>query len=166
MAVNTEQIRSLREATGAGIMDCKKALEESLGDRARAEALLKEWGLASVGKKAGREANQGVVESYIHAGGRVGALVEVNCETDFVARTADFRALAHDVALQVAAMNPTRLTAESPSPDGAESDVPLLQQPFIKDSGRTIQDLVNEAIAKLGENVVVRRFARFELGSD
>src|SRR5687767_11652151 len=98
----TEQIKQLRERTGAGIMDCKRALEESQADMTGAEKLLKEWGLASVAKKAGREASQGIVDSYIHAGGRIGALVEVNCETDFVARTEDFRALVHDIAMQVA----------------------------------------------------------------
>lgn len=160
----TEDIRQLRERTGAGIMDCKRALDEG-GSQDEAEKLLKHWGLASVAKKAGRAASQGIVDSYIHAGGRVGALVEVNCETDFVARTDDFRALVHDIAMQVAAMNPTRLTADEPSPDGAEGDVPLLQQAFIKDPSKTIQDLVNEGIAKLGENIVVRRYARFELGA-
>ena len=160
----TEEIRQLRERTGAGIMDCKRALEDSGNDQTAAEKLLKERGLASVAKKAGREANQGLVDSYIHAGGRVGALVEVNCETDFVARTEDFRTLAHDIAMQVAAMNPSRISSDTPSPDGADGDVPLLEQSFIKDPGRTIQDLVNETIAKLGENIVVRRFSRFQLG--
>ena len=145
-------------------MDCKRALDEG-GSQDEAEKLLKQWGLASVAKKAGRAASQGIVDSYIHAGGRVGALVEVNCETDFVARTDDFRALVHDIAMQVAAMNPTRLSDEEASPDGAEGDVPLLQQAFIKDPGKTIQDLVHESIAKLGENIVVRRYARFELGA-
>ena len=166
MAMSTEQIKQLRERTGAGIMDCKRALEDARGNPGEAEKLLKQWGLANVAKKAGREASQGLVDSYIHAGGRVGALVEVNCETDFVARTDDFRSLVHDIAMQVAAMNPARLSADEPSPDGLKGDVPLMQQAFIKDPSKTIQDLVNEAIAKLRENIVVRRFARFELGTE
>jgi elongation factor Ts len=166
MVVSTEQIKQLRERSGAGIMDCKRALEEAGGNPGEAEKLLKQWGLANVAKKAGREASQGIVDSYIHAGGRVGALVEVNCETDFVARTDDFRTLVHDIAMQVAAMHPTRVSANDPSPDGLKGDVPLLEQPFIRDSSKTIQDLVNEAIAKLRENIVIRRFARFELGTE
>src|ERR671933_2183856 len=145
MPASTEQIKELRERTGAGIMDCKRAIDEA-GSMEGAEKLIKEWGLAGVSKKTGREANQGIVESYIHAGGRVGALVEVNCETDFVARTDEFRELAHDIAMQVAAMNPHRLTADDPSPDGADGDVPLLDQAFIRDPSRTIQQLVHERI--------------------
>jgi elongation factor Ts len=162
MPASTEQIKELRERTGAGIMDCKRAIDEA-GSMEGAEKLIKEWGLAGVSKKAGREANQGLVESYIHAGGRIGALVEVNCETDFVARTEDFRALVREIAMQVAAMNPSRVSADQPSSDG-QSDVPLLEQAYIRDPSRTIRDLVHEGIAKLGENIVVRRFARFELG--
>jgi elongation factor Ts len=164
MASTTELIKELREKTGAGIMECKRAIDDATGDLVRAEALLKERGLAKAQKKIGREANQGIVDSYIHAGGRVGSLVEVNCETDFVARNDEFRSLVHDIALQVAAMGPVRISGEEPVPDGAIGDVPLLDQPFIKDNGRTIQDLVTEHIAKLGENIVVRRIARFELG--
>jgi elongation factor Ts len=162
LAATTEQIKELRERTGAGIMDCKRAIDEA-GSMEGAEKLIKEWGLAGVSKKAGREANQGLVESYIHAGGRIGALVEVNCETDFVARTEDFRALVREIAMQVAAMNPSRVSADQPSADG-QSDVPLLEQAYIRDPSKTIRDLVHEGIAKLGENIVVRRFARFELG--
>lgn len=162
--VSTDDIKLLRERTGAGIMDCKRALDETRSDQSEAERLLKEWGLAGVAKKQGREASQGVIDSYIHAGGRVGAIVEVNCETDFVARTDDFRTLVHDIALQVAAMNPSRLTAEESDGLVDGTDVPLMQQAFIKDPGRTVQDIVNEGIAKLGENIVVRRIARFELG--
>ena len=163
MPASTEQIKELRERTGAGIMDCKRAIDEG-GSMEAAEKLLKQWGLAAAGKKTGREAKAGLVDSYIHPGGRIGALVEVNCETDFVARTEQFRELAHEIAMQVAAMNPSRLSAEDPSMDGADGDVPLLDQPFIKDPSKTIRDLVHEGIAKLGENIVVRRFARFELG--
>jgi elongation factor Ts len=164
MPSSTELIKELREKTGAGIMECKRAIEDATGDLARAEQLLKERGLAKAAKKVGREANQGIVDSYIHAGGRIGALVEVNCETDFVARNEAFRALVHEIAMQVAAMNPSRVSADDPSADGAESDVPLLDQPFIRDGSKTIRDLVTEGIAKLGENIVIRRFARFELG--
>ena len=164
MPSSTELIKELREKTGAGIMECKRAIEDATGDLARAEQLLKERGLAKAAKKVGREANQGVVDSYIHAGGRIGALVEVNCETDFVARNEAFRALVHEIAMQVAAMNPSRVSADDPSADGAEGDVPLLDQPYIRDPSKTVQDLVNETIAKLRENVVIRRFARFELG--
>lgn len=160
----TELIKELREKTGAGIMDCKRAIEDATGDLARAEQLLKERGLAKAAKKMDREANQGIVDSYIHAGGRIGAMVEVNCETDFVARNDEFRALVHDIAMQVAAMNPSRISGDEPSADGAEGDVPLLDQPFIRDNSKTIRDLVTAGIAKLGENIVVRRFARFELG--
>jgi elongation factor Ts len=163
MPASTQQIKELRERTGAGIMDCKRALDEAGSDLTSAEKLLKEWGLAGVHKKAGREANQGLIESYIHAGGRIGALVEVNCETDFVARTDDFRALVREIAMQVAAMNPGRISADEPSADGQE-DVPLLEQSYIRDSSKTIRELVHEGIAKLGENIVIRRFARFELG--
>ena len=164
MASTTELIKELREKTGAGIMECKRAIDDAIGDLSKAEQLLKERGLAKALKKLQNEANQGIVDSYIHAGGRIGALVEVNCQTDFVARNDEFRALVHDIAMQVAAMNPSRISDEEPIPDGALGDVPLLDQPFIKDNNRTVRDLVHEGIAKLGENIVVRRFARFELG--
>ncbi len=166
MDVSVEAIKELREQTGAGIMDCKRALQESSGDLARAEEILREQGIASAAKKASRATNQGVVESYIHSGGRIGAIVEVNCETDFVARTPDFKELAHDLAMQVAAMSPVYVD-DSEIPDGDEVDPQqacILQQPFIKDPSQTVQDLVNEAISKLGENVRVRRFTRFSLG--
>ena len=147
-------------------MDCKRALQESKGDLARAEEILREQGIASAAKKASRATNQGVVDSYIHSGGRIGAIVEVNCETDFVAHTPDFKELAHDLAMQVAAMSPLYVD-DSEIPDGDEVDPQqacIMQQPFIKDPSQTVQDLVNEAISKLGENVRVRRFARFSLG--
>jgi elongation factor Ts len=147
-------------------MDCKRALDETNSNHEEAERLLKQWGLATAAKKGDREARQGMVESYIHAGGRVGAMVEVNCETDFVARTEDFRELAHDIAMQVAAMNPTRVSSADPERDGAGDNTPLLEQAYIKDPGKTIQDLVNERIARLRENIVVRRFSRFELGGE
>lgn len=166
MDVSVEAIKELRERTSAGIMDCKRALQESKGDLAGAEEILRERGIASAAKKASRATNQGVVESYIHSGGRIGAIVEVNCETDFVARTADFKDLAHDLAMQVAAMSPLYVD-DSEIPDGDEVDPQqacILQQPFIKDPSQTVQDVVNEAISKLGENVRVRRFTRFSLG--
>ena len=164
MPSTTELIKELREKTGAGIMECKKAIDDAVGDLGKAEQLLKERGLLKAAKKMDREANQGIVDSYIHAGGRIGAMVEVNCETDFVARNDEFRALVHDIAMQVAAMNPTRISGDEPSADGAAGDVPLLDQPFIRDNSKRIRDLITEDIAKLGENIVVRRFARFELG--
>ncbi|MBV8718479.1 MAG: elongation factor Ts [Chloroflexi bacterium] len=159
MPSSTAQIKELREKTGAGIMECKRALDEG-GSMAEAEKLLKQWGVATATKVAGKETSQGVIDSYVHAG-RIGALIELNCQTDFVARTDDFKTLAREIAMQVAATNPTRLSSQEPSQDG---DVPLLDQPYIRDPGRTVQDLINETIAKTRENIVIRRFARFELG--
>ncbi|HAL49146.1 MAG: elongation factor Ts [SAR202 cluster bacterium] len=161
-----ETIKALRDLTSAGIMDCKNALEESSGDIAKAEEILRSKGIASALKKSSRETNQGLVESYIHSGGRIGAIVEANCETDFVARTDDFKSLAHNLAMQVAAMNPKYVDA-SDIPEGDDEnaeEVCLLQQPFIKDPSLSVQDLVREAAGKLGENVQVRRFTRFALG--
>ena len=160
-------------------MESKRALEESDGDVRKAQSLLMQQGLAKADKKSGRLAQQGIVEPYIHGGGRIAALVEINCETDFVARTEDFKSLAHDVAMQVAAMAP-RYVSEEEIPEDAwnelESEfgdrkkaleaVSLLDQPFIKDPKVTIRDLNKAAIGKLGENVIVRRFARFEVGAD
>ena len=159
-------IRVLREQSGAGIMDCKRALEASDGDLERAHGILKEEGIARAGKKSQRDTHDGLVESYIHSGGKVGALVEVNCETDFVARTSDFKNVAHDIAMQVAAMAPLYLDRDD-VPDGQDlnpQEVCLLEQPFIRDPSKTIRDLVSEAIAVLGENVRIRRFSRFSLG--
>jgi elongation factor Ts len=160
MPTGTELIKELRDQTGAGIMECKKALEDSGGDIGKATQLIRERGLAMAEKKKDREAGQGLIDSYIHAG-RIGSLIELNCETDFVARTDDFKTLAREIAMQVAATNPTRISASEASTDG---DVPLLDQPYIRDPSRTIQELVNETIAKVRENVVIRRFSRFELG--
>ena len=161
----TELIKDLRARTSAGVMDCKKALEESGGDVDKAESLLKEKGIASAAKKADRETDQGLIDTYIHSGGRIGAMIEINCETDFVARTDDFASLAHDIAMQVAAMSPSLLSAEeAPEPGQGTDDVCLLSQPFIKDPSKTIQDLINETVGKLGENIRVRRFQRFSLG--
>lgn len=177
MAITTEQIRALREKTGAGIMDSKRALEQAGGDEGKAMEVLRQQGMSRAGKKSDRAAQQGLVEPYIHGAGRIGALVEINCETDFVARTPDFQALAHDVAMQVAAIPPRYIAREDipagdldalanefGSQDEAFKQVVLLDQTFIKDARKTINDLVKEGVGKLGENIVVRRFSRFELG--
>lgn len=177
MQITTQMVKELRERTGAGIMDAKRALEESEGDMDKAAAILRQRGLDRAEKKASRTASQGLVKAYIHGGGRIGALVEVNCETDFVARTQEFQDLAHDIAMQVAAMDPRYVSVEDVPADVLEKgereygdrdtflkQVVLLEQPFIKDPKRTIKDLIKEHIARLGENIVVRRFARFELG--
>jgi elongation factor Ts len=166
LEITTEQIKKLREESGAGVMDCRNALKEANGDKAAAMAFLTKQGMVKAQKTVGRVAKQGLVESYIHAGGRVGALVEINVETDFVARTSEFKELAHNVAMQVAAMEPQYLS-KNECPTGVEVDfqnVCLLLQPFIKDPTKTIQDLVTEMIAKTGENIVISRFTRFELG--
>ncbi|HWV24502.1 MAG TPA: translation elongation factor Ts [Thermomicrobiales bacterium] len=177
MAITTDMIKALREKTGAGIMDSKRALEETGGNIDKAMDFLRQQGLAKAGKKADRSANEGAIQTYIHGQGRIGAMVEVNCETDFVARTDDFKTLAYDVAMQVAAMSPRYVSVdEIPEGDwaGLEREfgdrdtaikaVVLSEQAFIKDAKKSIGDLVKEGIAKLGENIVVRRFARFELG--
>ena len=161
MATNTELIKQLRDLTSAGVMDCKRALEESDGDVSKAEKLLKDQGIASAAKKASRETDQGVIETYVHSGGRIAAIVEVNCETDFVARTDEFSSLAHDIAMQIAAMDPSIVGGDEPETNAEES---LLLQPFIKDPSKSIQDLINETVGKLGENIRVRRFQRFSLG--
>jgi elongation factor Ts len=147
-------------------MECKKALQEAGGDLERAVGVLQERGIALAEKRMHRETAQGMVECYIHAGGRLGAMVEVNCETDFVARTDDFKRLARDLAMQVVASSPLSVS-EDDLPSGAEGDpaeLCLLRQPFIKDESRTVEELVKEVIARTGENIRVRRFARFELG--
>jgi elongation factor Ts len=162
-----DDVKRLRDETGAGVMDCKRALDASSGDVEKAKVWLRDQGVASAEKKSGRETSQGLVESYIHAGGRIGVLVEVNCETDFVARTDAFKKLAHDLAMQVAGVPTTLAVSEEDLPDGAEGSVEetvLLKQPFIRDGSRTIEQLVKEAIAQTGENIRVRRFARYELG--
>lgn len=165
MGVSTEAIKALREQTGAGIMDCKRALLDAGGDIAAAVAILRQRGFVLAEKKTSRAAGQGLIEAYIHAGGRIGALVEVNCETDFVARTPEFRQLAHDLAMQVVATSP-RFVAPEDVPQGEKSDDEdcLLLQPFIRDPQQKVQDVVTETIAKVRENIRVRRFARFELG--
>ncbi len=164
--ISADLVKELRERTGAGVMECKRALEEAGGNLERAVAVLQERGIAMAEKKAHRETSQGMVECYIHAGGRLGAMVEVNCETDFVARTEDFRRLARDLAMQIVASSPA-FVSEEDLPEGAEGDpeeLCLIRQPFIKDESRTVGDLIKEVIAKTGENIRVRRFTRFELG--
>jgi len=161
-------VMALRARTGAGVMDCRRALSEAGGDLDRAAALLRTWGVAKAEKKAGRAAREGLVESYIHGGGRIGVLVEVNCETDFVARTEDFRRLARELAMQVAATEP-RFVSRDEVPEEQRDDPDLahailLEQPYIRDERRTVADLVTEAVAKVGENIQVRRFARFKVG--
>jgi elongation factor Ts len=166
VVVSTEAVKELRERTGAGVMDCKRALEEAEGDMDRATEILRQRGLALAEAKAHRVTTQGLVECYIHAGGRIGAMVELNCETDFVARTDSFKALAHDLAMQVAATGPLSISADD-LPPGAEGDLAelcLLLQPYIRDPSRSINELITEAIAQTKENIQVRRFARFELG--
>ncbi len=160
-------VKELRDASGSGVMDAKRALEEAGGDMTQAAAILRERGLAAAAKRAERETGQGVVDTYIHAGGRIGALVEVNCETDFVANTDEFRSLVHEIAMQVAAMNPAVVSADDRESglEGADEEVALLSQPWVKDASKTISDLVQDSMAKTGENIRVRRFARFELGS-
>jgi elongation factor Ts len=179
MPVTAEMIKELRQLTGAGILECKKALQATDGDLNRAQEILREKGLAIAAKKADRVARQGLVESYVHHG-RIGALVELNCETDFVARIPEFKELAHALAMQVVGAQPQYLKPEDiPAAvleeqkrscgddlDKFYGEVCLLKQISIKDQSKTVQDLVNEAIAKTGENIVLRRFARFELGGD
>jgi elongation factor Ts len=183
--ITTQMVKDLREQTGAGIMDAKRALESAGGDFTKATQIIRQQGLDRAEKKSDRTASQGLIWSYIHGGqagqngGRIGSLVEVNCETDFVARTEDFRTLVRDLAMQIAATNPRYI-----SPDDIPADVlakgeaewgdrqkfieqvALLAQPFVKDPKRTIQELIKEQVGKLGENIVVRRYARFELGAD
>jgi elongation factor Ts len=166
LAISVDMVKELREQSGAGIMACRKALQETQGDMEKARGLLKERGLLVAKKKADRAVSQGVIEAYIHAGGRIGAMVELNCETDFVARTDEFRELAHNIAMQVAAMRPQFIAAEE-APETAEVELStacLLMQPYIRDLSRTVQDLIIETVAKVGENIKVGRFSRFELG--
>ncbi len=159
-------VKELRDKTGSGIMDAKKALEQSQGDMEAAVKELSAQGLATALKKSGRATLEGVVQSYIHTGNRIGAMVEVNCETDFVARTDQVQQLARDLAMQVAAMSPVYVSRGDAPDDGA--DVPeeqvLAEQQFIKDPSKTVGELVTETIARVGENIRIRRIVRFELG--
>lgn len=196
MDINAAQVKELREATGAGIMDCKQALQESQGDADKALRILREKGLAGAQKKAGRIASEGIIDSYIHLNNRIGVLLEVNCETDFVARNDVFRAMVHDVAMHVAAAKPMYVSAEHIPDDVLQEEkeiyrqralkegkpekvvdkivegrmkkyfeeVCLLDQPFVKDPEISVGELVKRTIASVGENIVVRRFARFQVG--
>jgi elongation factor Ts len=168
LKIPTTTVKELRDQSGAGIMDCRNALLEAEGDIDKALDILKQKGCLQVQKKAERTTNQGVIEAYIHTGNKIGAIVEVNCETDFVARTDEFKELAHQLAMQIAAMSPQFISKED-IPEGTDDIEPqsacLLLQPYIKEPDKTIQDIINETIAKLGENIRVNRFARFATGS-
>ncbi len=166
MPVSPAAVKELRELTGAGMLDCKSALEEAGGDFDKAKDILRKKGIAMAAKKAERATAEGLVQTYLHHDGRLGALVEINCETDFVARTEDFSKLAQDVALQVAATNPTYVASED-IPKGTDGDAKqlcLLLQPFVRDESMTVVDMVKETVRKTGENIRIRRFSRFELG--
>ena len=166
MSVDAKTVKVLREKTGAGMMDCKRALVETDGDLEKAVEALRKAGVAKAEKKADREVGEGRIGSYIHAGGKIGVLIELNCETDFVARTPEFRELIHNVAMQIAAMSPRYLSKDQ-LPEGTDlpaQEVCLLEQPFIKDPSRSINELVLDVIARVGENVQIRRFERFGLG--
>ncbi|WP_166237915.1 translation elongation factor Ts [Paenibacillus turpanensis] len=196
MAVNASLVKDLREKTGAGMLDCKKALEEANGDLTRAAELLREKGLSAAAKKADRVATEGVVEAYIHGAGRIGVLVEINSETDFVAKNAQFKEFARDIAMHIAAASPRYIRREEVPASEIEKEREilkaqainegkpeniaekmvegrvkkfyeeycLLEQPFVKDPDKTVLQLLNEKIATIGENLSIRRFARFELG--
>lgn len=198
MAITVDQIRELREMTGAGVLDAKKALEAADGDFDQAVRSLREKGLARAEKRSGRDASEGVIEVYSHPGSRVGVMLELNCETDFVAMNEEFQELAHDLALHVAAMRPKYLTREEvPTAELEEemgvlraqakaegkpdnivdkivegrlnkfyAETVILEQPFVKDDSVTVEDLIKNAISKLGENIILRRFVRYELGEE
>lgn len=197
MAVSAEQVKALRDQTGVGIMECKSALVETDGDVDKAIELLRKKGIASAEKKSGRETNEGVIEAYIHPGSRLGVLVEVNCETDFVAKTEDFKDFVKDIAMQVAATNAKVVSREDFPKEKIDKELEiytmqaknegkpeniieryiqgklekfyqesvLMEQSFIKDPNKNIKELLTEVIAKTGENIQIRRFVRFQLGS-
>ena len=196
MDINANVVRELREKTGAGVMDCKKALAEASGDLDKAIVWLRERGIAQAAKRAGKLASEGSVGSYIHAGGKLGVLVEVNCESDFVAKTPEFQTLVKEVAMQIAAQNPRCVRREQLGPEIIEQerqiyasqsvgkpeqvmdkivqgklekfyrDVVLEEQPWVRDPNRTIRDLLGEYTSKLGEKIEIRRFSRFQLGEN
>ncbi|MBI5475657.1 MAG: translation elongation factor Ts [Ignavibacteriales bacterium] len=198
MEITSDQVKTLRDKTGAGMMDCKKALAESNGDLEKAIDFLRKKGAATAEKRADRATNQGIIEAYIHAGGRIGTMVELNCETDFVAKTDDFKLLAREIAMQIAAMNPLYITREDVPKDVMDHELEiyrtqalnekkpeqvvnriaegklekyyqefcLAEQIYIKDSGKTIKDLILEIMAKTGEKITIRRFKRFHLGEN
>ena len=195
-AFTSKDVMDLRARTGAGMMDCKKALTEADGDMDKAVTILREKGAATAAKKAGRVAAEGIVESYIHMGGKIGVMLEVNCETDFVAKTPEFKAFVHDIAMHIAAANPTYVSEDEVSEADLEKEreiftaqalnegkpanivekmvegrlkkfkkeICLLEQPFVKEPDKTIKDIVTEQVAKIGENISIRRFVRFEMG--
>ena len=163
MDISASAVKELREKTGAGVMECKRALQDANGDMEKASEALRQKGLTKHLKVAGRAANQGLIESYIHTGGRIGALVELNCETDFVARTDEFRTLAREIAMQVASMDPK--SVGTMGDDGTTDDeTALLDQSYIREPSKTIRDIIRETIGKVGENIQVSRFSRFEVG--
>ena len=188
-SITADAVKELRDRTGAGFMDCKRALEEADGDLDKAVAILRERGLAAAAKKSGREAREGLISSYIHTGGRVGVLIEVNCETDFVARTDEFQKLVRDLAVQVAGLAPQWVTLEDVPPEAVEAkrreladdprarddieanvnrwlkEAVLYEQPF-RDTNGPVRDLINERIATMRENIRVRRFTRYALGEE
>lgn len=166
MDITAAMVKSLRDRTGAGIMDSKRALVEVDGDEEKAVEILREKGLASAARRAGRETSEGVIESYIHSGNRVGALVQLSSETDFVARTEEFTQLARELAMQVAAMDPKFVDRDSVPEDAGEvpNEDLLMEQAYIRDPGQTISDLVKDLAAKTGENVHIGRFVRYGLG--
>ncbi len=164
--VTVELVRELRGQTGAGVMECKQALVDADGDLEKATELLRQKGLAQVAKRSDRVTTEGIIEAYVHTGGRVAAMVELGCETDFVARTPEFRSLAHDLAMQVAAMAPAYVDADEMEEGDTRpaAQVTLLRQPFIKGSGSSVEDTIKEVAAKVGENIRVRKFTRLALG--
>lgn len=164
MQVTVDRIRELRERTGVGIMECKRALVDCDGDLDVALGRLRERGFSIAQSKKGRDLKSGLVESYVHGGGRIGVLVEVNCETDFVARTPDFKELCHDLAMQIAASSPETISPNEVSAENCVEGICLLRQPFIKDPQKTVENVILEVIARVGENIRVNRFTRFELG--
>ena len=194
--ISASSVKELRDMTGAGMMDCKRALQEADGNIEKAVEILREKGLSAAAKKAGRIAAEGVVESYIHMGGKIGVLVEVNCETDFVAKTAEFKSFVRDIAMHIAASNPTYLSKEEVPEDVINKEkeilraqalnegkpekivdkmvegriakyykeICLLEQPFVKDTDKSVQDIVNEQVATIGEKIQIRRFVRYAMG--
>ncbi len=176
MKISAKDIQKLREVTSAGVMDCKQALEQAKGDFDKAMQALREKGMAIAAKKSSREAREGQIESYVHLNNEIGVLIEVNCETDFVSRCAEFKQLSKDLAMQIAALNPLYLKKEDVPKNIVKENKDhledfykaacLLEQPFIKDETRTIRDYLTEVIAKVGENIVLRRYVRFQLGEE
>lgn len=198
MEITTEMVKALREATGAGVLDCRKALEACGGDFESAVVKLREQGLAEAAKRVDRKASEGRIEAYVHPGNRVAVMLELNCETDFVARTPDFQELAHDLALHIAFAAPRYMTREDVPPEVIEQERAiyraealgegkpekvverivdgrlekfyqqncLMEQPFVKDEGRTVRDVITDVAAKVGENIVLRRFVRYKLGEE